>query len=179
MAEFPLLLIILGTPASGKTTLARALALELEYPCFCKDDIKEALFETLGTGNRDWSRRLSEASFGCLSALARAQIAAGLSCIVEGNWRPAHAPDLLSAAAAPGARTAQVWCCAGTEEIERRFTQRQRHPGHLDGLLWTELAQAPAPAPAFLELPGPRWVYPSDLQDAYRGLLAELKSWGL
>jgi predicted kinase len=114
MAEFPLLLIILGTPASGKTTLARALALELEYPCFCKDDIKEALFDTLGTGTRDWSRRLSDASFGCLSALARVQIAARLSCIVEGNWRPRRERARRKFGVAPARRQSDAASCSGS-----------------------------------------------------------------
>jgi hypothetical protein len=36
-----------------------------------KDTIKEALFDTLGTGDRAWSRRLGAASYAVLLALAR------------------------------------------------------------------------------------------------------------
>ncbi len=39
------LMIILGCPASGKTTLAHRLAAELTVPILSKDDIKEALFK--------------------------------------------------------------------------------------------------------------------------------------
>jgi predicted kinase len=178
MAPIPLLLIILGTPASGKTTLARKLSADLSVGCFCKDDIKEALFESLGTGSRDWSRRLSDASFTALRELARAALSAGMSCIVEGNWRSTHAAGLLSLTQG-GARTAQVWCRAEPGEIVRRFTQRRRHPGHLDGLLRDEVGMQSQSPPAFLELPGSRWVYASDEAQAYRGLLSGLKSWGL
>jgi len=63
MSQTAKLAIILGSPASGKTTLARRLGLHWSVPVFCKDDVKEALFEALGQGDRAWSRRLSEASF--------------------------------------------------------------------------------------------------------------------
>jgi predicted kinase len=178
MAQVPLLMIILGTPASGKTTLGGQLAADLKICCFCKDDVKEALFESLGAGSRDWSRKLSDASFAVLSELARGQLNAGMSCILEGNWRQAHAPGLLSLAER-GARTAQVWCRAEPGEIVLRFTQRRRHPGHLDDALRDEVDAASQSPPAFLELPGPRWVYASDDSGAYPGLLRGLQSWGL
>ncbi|MEU4695174.1 AAA family ATPase [Actinoplanes sp. NPDC023714] len=37
-----------GWPASGKSTLARALAAELGIACLAKDEIKEALMDGLG-----------------------------------------------------------------------------------------------------------------------------------
>jgi predicted kinase len=37
-------------PASGKSTLARALTAELKLLLVSKDDIKERLYEELGTG---------------------------------------------------------------------------------------------------------------------------------
>jgi hypothetical protein len=78
-----------------------------------------------------------------------------------------------------GARTAQVWCRAEPSEIARRFAERRRHPGHLDELLRDEVEAASRSPPAFLELPGPRWVYASDDSGAYLGLLHRLESWGL
>jgi predicted kinase len=171
-------MIILGTPASGKTTLARQLAADLKLSCFCKDDVKEALFESLGAGSRDWSRKLSAASFAVLTELARASSNAGVSCIVEGNWRTAHAAE-LSSLATLSVRTAQVWCRAEPLEIVRRFTQRRRHPGHLDELLRDEVEMLSQSPPSFLELPGPRWVFASDDPGAYPGLVRGLQSWGL
>src|SRR5271168_1748958 len=122
MVRNPDLTIILGTPASGKTTLARRLSADFSLPCLCKDDIKEALFDSLGPGDRDWSRRLSEASFAALARLAHTQLAAGNSCIVEGNWRESHAAALRSMLANCGARAAQICCRAEPQEIVRRFT---------------------------------------------------------
>ncbi len=174
------LTIILGSPASGKTTLAQRLSSDLNLPQLGKDEVKEALFDVLGAGDRDWSRRLSEASFAALARLARAQLAAGCSCIIEGNWRAAHAPILRGVLADHGARAAQIWCRAEPREIVRRFTSRTRHPGHLDGLLARGELDAGARAePLFLDLGGPHWVYCSDSPTAYAELLQRLKSWHL
>ncbi len=173
-------MIILGSPASGKTTLARRLSADLSLPCLCKDDIKEALFDDLGTGDRDWSRRLSGASFAALTRLAHTQLATGNSCIVEGNWREPHAAALRSLPEACGARMAQICCRAEPREIVRRFTSRTRHAGHLDAeLAHGELAGAAAQQAAFIDLPGPRFVYESDSPGAYAQLLTELKNWRL
>ena len=174
------LAIILGTPASGKTTLARRLSEDLSLPAFSKDDIKETLFDVLECTDRETSRLLSEASFAALARLAHAQLAGGRSCIVEGNWRAAHAGMLRGIVSGAAAQGAQIWCCAEPQEIVRRFTSRRRHAGHLDALLpASEIAAAAAHAPAFLDLVGPRWIYRSDTAHAYEDLLGLLKSWRL
>jgi predicted kinase len=180
MVRNPDVTISLGSPASGKTTLARRLSEDLSLPCLCKDDIKEALFDSLRPGDRDWSRCLSEASFAALTRLAHTQLAAGNSCIVEGNWRESHAAALRSVLAACEARATQICCRAEPEEIVRRFTSRTRHAGHLDAqLAQGELAASASQPAAFMDLPGPRLIYDSGTPAAYTQLLRELKSWRL
>jgi predicted kinase len=172
------LVIILGSPATGKTTLAGRLSRDLALPHLCKDDVKEALFDVLGCADRARSRLLSEASFTTLVRLARTQLGAGLSCIIEGNWRALHTPLLAAVLEETRARTAQIWCAAQPQEIVQRFTSRQRHAGHLDGLLPAEEIQAAAEqGPAFLELPGPRWLYRSDTPTAYEALRMDIQNW--
>jgi predicted kinase len=171
------LTIILGSPASGKTTLARRLGADLCLPVLSKDDVKEALFDVLGVGDRDWSRRLSEASFAALARIAGAQLALGQSCILEGNWRAVHAPALSGILAESRAHGVQIWCCAEPHEIVRRFTVRSRHAGHLDPLMSpAEIESAAREMPAFLELEGPRRVFNSDASGGYDELLSALKS---
>ncbi len=169
--------IILGSPASGKTSLAAGLAEDAGVPCLCKDDIKESLFEVLGTGEREWSRTLSGASFAVLLRLAQTQITARTSCILEGNWGPRHTAGLLALVAPGGVRCAQIRCRADPELIERRFRARQRHAGHLDAILAGELAAQAADPPPFLELPGARWEYASDDPAAFPELLRQWTAW--
>src|SRR5437762_2532008 len=82
----PLLVVVTGAPGSGKTTVARALAAELKLPLLAKDDVKEPLFDTLGVGDRDWSRKLGRATYEVLFALARRLLESGASCILESNF---------------------------------------------------------------------------------------------
>jgi len=84
--------VISGLPGSGKTTLARALATELEIPLLSKDVIKEALYDTLGIGDVEWSKRLGAASMDVLFALA----AEGPGAVLESFWNHERAPKQLS-----------------------------------------------------------------------------------
>jgi predicted kinase len=136
-APAPLLIVVSGKPATGKTTLGRRLAADLGLPFFSKDDLKETLFDTLGASDRAWSRRLGAASFALLRRIAEAQLSAGQSLIVEANFAAAYdAPFYQSLATRHGARVAQVWLTAETATILRRFEQRaasdERHPGHVE-----------------------------------------------
>lgn len=177
MSNAAKLTIILGSPASGKTTLARRLGLQWSVPVLCKDDVKEALFDSLGQGDRAWSRLLSEASFTTLVHIAKRQLSLGQSCIVEGNWRAVNVPRIEPVLRESGARAVQIWCCADPLEIVRRFTVRTRHAGHLDALMpRAELERAACEAPQFLGLEGPRLIFRSDAPDAFEALISALKS---
>ena len=138
----PNLLCITGWPATGKTTLAKRLAAELKCPLFTKDEIKERLFDTLGVGDREWSSRLSSASYALCLDLAERTLAAGLSCIVEANFKPVPWAARIQALIQRTACAAyQVHCRAPLAVIKTRFNARARHPGHLDHLLCAELEQ--------------------------------------
>ncbi len=84
----PLVIVVNGLPATGKTTLARRLATDLHLPLLAKDVIKETLFETLGWSDRAWSRRLGAATMALLYKLLEEQLRAGRPCIVECNFYP-------------------------------------------------------------------------------------------
>ena len=130
------LLVVSGPPASGKTTLSRLLAARLDWPLLEKDSFKEALFDALGAGDADWSRRLSEAAFARQYATAHGILGAGRSLLVEGNFRAMHQRALAALAARAGADLAQVACSASPVALEARLAARTdagtRHPGHLD-----------------------------------------------
>jgi hypothetical protein len=130
------LVLVTGPPASGKTTLAKPLARQLGLPLLGKDTIKEALFDTLGTGGRAWSRRLGAASYTVLLALAGELPAT----VLDANFYPDHGPGLLQACPRP----IEVFCRCPAAEIERRFTRRApaRHPGHVDHILDAQLKAA-------------------------------------
>jgi predicted kinase len=133
----PLLLIVLGPPASGKTTLARRLAADLPLPMLGKDMIKEALGDVLGCEDVAQSRRLGHASIVLLHQFAEVHMAARCSCIVECNyraeWNNAPFQELLQRYPY---RALQVLCRADPDVLTARYRQRtgsgQRHPVHKD-----------------------------------------------
>jgi predicted kinase len=135
-SALPLLVVVAGPPAAGKTTLARRLAAALRWPLIGKDTLKEALFDHLGAGDRERSQQLGYAVICAMYALAREILAAGASLILESTFiHPQTPAELRQLAGAAGARLAVVYCYARPEVLAARFNARaqgERHPGHLD-----------------------------------------------
>ena len=127
----PLVVVVTGPPAAGKTTIARGIAERLGLPLIAKDTIKEALFDSLGTGDLDWSQRLGAATYVTMEALLEDAIAAGTSVILEANF--IRGSEIERGLAALPARFVQIHCSAPLEILLERYDRRERHPGHVDG----------------------------------------------
>jgi predicted kinase len=123
-------IVVTGPPAAGKTTLAREIARRLRMPLIAKDAIKESLFDGLGTGDLEWSRRLGEATYLAMLALVEESVAAGASVVVEANF--VRGSEIETRLAALPARFVQLHCSAPLEVLLTRYGTRERHPGHVD-----------------------------------------------
>ena len=126
-------------PAAGKTTLARGLAAELRLPLVGKDDLKELLYDELGTGGADWSRRLGAAAYALIFAFCREVLASGHGVIAEANFFSGSQEAQFEAL--PRHRLVQIHCTAPLELLVARYTARTRHPGHVDDERARELRQ--------------------------------------
>jgi shikimate kinase len=126
-----LLVVVSGLPASGKTTVGRALSRGLSLPLIDKDDILEALFDSLGCDDRDQRERLSRASDEVLLTLAATTRAA----VLVNWWNHDTAPPRLREVADS---VVEVFCDCPLDVAAARFRTRERHPGHLDRLRTTE-----------------------------------------
>ncbi|MGO4391264.1 AAA family ATPase [Variovorax sp. M-6] len=125
--------IVSGLPASGKSTLARSLAQELDLPLLDKDDLLEALFPTTGVHDEAVRRDLSRRADTELQEAARRFQGA----VVTSWWRhPSSTMDsgTLVEWLSSLRRVVEVYCRCSPVVAASRFLARSRHPGHLDGL---------------------------------------------
>jgi predicted kinase len=83
MKKQPALILVLGMPGSGKTTLATRLSKELTLPLISKDDIKVMLFDVYGWKDREWSKMAGQASYEIMDYFIIEQLRVGNSIIVE------------------------------------------------------------------------------------------------
>ena len=132
-----LLIIVSGFPCTGKTTLGRKLAKEFSLPLISRDDIKETLFDTLGTIDRAWSKKLGAASYSIMYKMIEVLLKAHQSIIVESNFNPdfdrkhfCRFKDLYPI------EPIEIACKTERTVLIDRFIARsqsgERHPGHLD-----------------------------------------------
>ena len=133
------LIIILGLPGTGKTTLGKHIARELNLPFVYKDGIKELLFDKFGWSDRAWSRKVGIASYAVLYYFVEAQLSAGRSCIVESNFNATYDTEqFLALKAKYDFEPLQICCIADGEVLFQRFKKRaeagDRHPGHVETL---------------------------------------------
>jgi predicted kinase len=128
MDEDMVVVVVTGIPASGKTTLATALSVQLGWPLISKDVVKEALFDALGTGDLEWSQRLGRAGHVVIYSLA----ATIPNVILEAHFQRGIAePELL----ALNRRIVQIYCRCPVDVAAERYRSRiddpGRHGGHL------------------------------------------------
>jgi predicted kinase len=130
----PLLVVVAGPPAAGKTTIARRLAEQVGLPLLEKDGIKEVLYDTIGFGDRRASREIGAAAFALLFDLTERLLRAGDSFVLEANLSVGTAEEWF--ARLPPCRVLQVLVTAPDEIVLERYIARasshERHPGHAD-----------------------------------------------
>jgi hypothetical protein len=125
----PYVVLLTGLPASGKTTLGKAVAESLCIPSIRSDLIKESIFDSIGYGTLAWSEFLTvvtrDISFRILPSVG--------PCIFDVFIGPEEAGRRLN----PVVQVIiEIHCHVTYETAWRRFIERarsgRRHPGHLD-----------------------------------------------
>lgn len=114
-----------GWPGSGKTTLARALATELDRPHLAKDEITEALMDELGAPSTvEESQRLGRAAVNAVLRVAQGHH----SAVIDSTWFARTLP-LVNALGGP---FVEVRCTTTLDIARRRYKSRARDSRHLD-----------------------------------------------
>jgi glucokinase len=125
--------LVNGVPASGKSSVARAVAGCLAAPLLTLDTVKEALFAHLGTGDREHNRLMGRASYAAIWAVV-GEFPADAIVVVDAwfGFQPIEVLRGYLRTAAIGG-VAEIWCHAPPDIIARRYADRAalRHSGHL------------------------------------------------
>ncbi len=132
------LVLISGASGTGKTVLARRLAASLPVVVLEKDAIKETLFDTLGVGDREWSRKLGAAAFELLRVLVDSHLSAGQSVVVEANFQRGYeGPWIDRMKERFDLDVLELHCHTDLETALRRVVRRaesgDRHSAHSSG----------------------------------------------
>lgn len=152
----PWVVVVCGPSGGGKSSLARPVAEQLGLTLLSKDEIKESLFDTLGWGNREQSRALSNAAYDLMFDRLEKELATGRPVMLEANFRPEASRRLARVAESIPYRAIRVRCFARREVLMARLARRAegglRHPGHLDSELLSEVGTLIENG--FVDLPG-------------------------
>lgn len=134
----PVLILVNGLPGTGKTTLARRLAADMQLPVFSRDGLYETLFDALECRGSGAPPLLGSAAFALLYHVAGSVLAAGQSVIVEQFFgRPElRTAELLNLQHTYDFEPFQILCrTEGRVLLERSLARagtEERHASHQD-----------------------------------------------
>jgi predicted kinase len=135
--QTPLIIIVAGPSGTGKTWLSKRLAQDLRLPGLHRDDLKEHLFDTLGSHDRAWSRLLGGASYELLFHTLALLLQTGHPCLVESNvYGEPATTKLCTLIQRYQYYPFQILCHTTptvlVDRLRKRVTSGERHPGHAD-----------------------------------------------
>jgi predicted kinase len=132
------LIVVGGSPATGKTTLSKFLGDQTGIKRISMDDLKELFFDWGGYRDREWSKEIGRLAWPVFKKIVEMHLAQGESVIAEATFL--WSDDALwveEIASKHGAEIVQIWMTADPKVARERFIKRantHRHPGHNDAL---------------------------------------------
>ncbi len=146
----PVILVVTGLPAAGKTTLARQISVAVGLPLLSLDVIKESLYDAPGGAER--SRR--ELRFAA-EAVVRTLLADAPCGAVLDIWLDPTREDRnrLRALLPVGVPVREILCDVPAEVAIQRYADRTRHGAHRGGD--AELRRRISEAAEMLSVGGP------------------------
>ena len=129
----PLIIILAGIPASGKTTYGQHLVEKMRLPFISKDAIKEKLYDVLKYDSAE-TQLYGRASYSVFYHIADCLMKTGTSFILESNFTAPMSIDVLQQMVDEyGYRAITVLFDADVAILRKRYEDREfteaRHPG--------------------------------------------------
>lgn len=139
----PILWVVCGLPASGKSTIAKALAAVVDVNVIRSDEIRKDLFsgspapiDAAAYGTGMYSALASEATYNRLFALAQEDLKRGQSVIIDATFsRACRLAQALRLAARRQATPVIVECRAAEATLAARLLKRETEPSVSDARL--------------------------------------------
>lgn len=133
--SIPVIILINGPPAVGKTHMARHLEHRYGIPRFSKDEFKEAMFDVLNAPPVGAAHQFGRCAFAHLNIVMEALTRCCVPHIVEAFfYQDLAAPFLEDLIVHFRARIVQIFLYCERSVLEQRFIARQhaqdRHPCH-------------------------------------------------
>lgn len=82
----PRLVLVSGSPAAGKTTIAHAIGARLPCPVVSWDEIKEGLVHARGDGTPEWGAPVAHETFALFYRIVGELIRSGCSVVAEAAY---------------------------------------------------------------------------------------------
>ena len=129
------IIVLTGMPATGKSTVCRALTREFGFPIVEKDAIKEQLFDTLGFSCYAEKRALDHAANAVVIHMVERILEAGGSAIVDNNFDTESGRKFSALLERYAPKCACVFLRGDLDVLHERYTKRDnshaRHLGHV------------------------------------------------
>jgi uncharacterized protein len=133
-ARLPLAIIVCGVPASGKSHLATALALQARLPHISSDLLRKGLAGIAPTARASRERyrsQFSRAVYSELGRRARAEVAQRRGAVIDATFRHREDRDAFAAGFVAAAPMLFVECVAPAEVLARRAAARDQDPSRV------------------------------------------------
>lgn len=128
-------IVLTGMPATGKSTICKALAEHFGYPVVEKDAIKEEMFDTVGFTCYAQKRALDHAANAVVNHIVEQILKTGGSVIVDNNFDDISGKRFTAILEKYAPKCACVFLHGDLDVLHERYTIRDnahaRHLGHV------------------------------------------------
>lgn len=127
----------MGLPATGKTTLSQKVSQIFELPLISRDEIKVQIMNKVGWGDREWSKKVGQASYSLIDYVTEQITRSKSSFILESDFAPEFANEKFNHIQKQGYDIIQIICSANDDVILDRWKKRaaedSSHPSSTEG----------------------------------------------